>query len=198
MRAPEPVVLTGPHLVLEPLARSHVPDLLEAAADPRVWRWLSVPPPRSEADVAAMVDQARADAARLAFAVVVAGRAVGSTSYLDVDVALGGLEVGWTWYRPEVWASAVNPACKLLLLTHAFDVLEVERVLLKTDALNTRSRAAITRLGAQYDGTLRHHRRRPDGSVRDSALFSVLAAEWPDVRRGLAERLAAPATDRGR
>ena len=198
MRAPEPVVLTGPHLVLEPLARSHVPDLLEAAADPRVWRWLSVPPPRSEADVAAMVDQARADAARLAFAVVVDGRAVGSTSYLDVDVALGGLEVGWTWYRPEVWASAVNPACKLLLLTHAFDVLEVERVLLKTDALNTRSRAAITRLGAQYDGTLRHHRRRPDGSVRDSALFSVLAAEWPDVRRGLAERLAAPATDRGR
>lgn len=190
MRTPEPVVLTGGHVRLEPLGPEHVEDLFAAAQDDRVWRWLPAPRPRSVEDVVTLVDAAEADPDRLAFAVVVDGRAVGSTSYLDIDVALGGLEVGWTWYAVEQWASRTNPQCKRLLLGHAFDDLGAARVLLKTDALNTRSQAAIRRLGAEYDGTLRHHRRRPDGTVRDTAYFSILAAEWPAVRAGLDERLA--------
>lgn len=191
MRPPEPVVLTAPHVTLEPLAHRHAPDLLEAARDERIWRWLSLPSPRGIDDITALVDAARADASRLAFAVLLDGHAVGSTSYLDIDVALGGVEIGWTWYHPSVWAGTVNPSCKLLLLAHAFDDLGVERVLFKTDALNVRSRGAIARLGARYDGTLRHHRRRPDGSIRDSAYFSLLVGEWPAARVGLEARLAA-------
>jgi RimJ/RimL family protein N-acetyltransferase len=190
VRTPEPVVLTGDGVTLEPLGPQHVDDLFAAAQDDRVWTWLPAPRPRTLEDVVTLVDAAEADAARLAFAVVVDGRAMGSTSYLDIDVPLGGLEVGWTWYAPSLWAGRTNPLCKLLLLEHAFEVLQVQRVLLKTDGRNLRSQGAIRRLGAQYDGTLRHHRRRPDGSVRDTAFFSLLAAEWPPVRAGLEERLA--------
>ena len=175
---------------LEPLRLDHAPDLLAAAQDPQVWRWLSVPRPTTPEQMRAVVDATLADRDRLAWAVVVDGRSVGSTSYLDVDTAVGGLEVGWTWYARAVWRTHVNPACKRLLLGHAFDALGAGRVTLKTDALNLRSRSAIGRLGAQYDGTLRHHRLRADGSVRDSAYFSVLAAEWPSVRAGLDARLA--------
>lgn len=191
MRAPEPVVLSLGRVRLEPLALAHAPSLFASCADPVVWRWLSVPAPTSLDDVRAVVAAALADPARQAWAVVVDGAAVGSTSYLDVDPEVGGLEVGWTWYAPSVWASAVNPTCKLLLLGHAFDALGAARVTLKTDALNTRSRGAILRLGAAHDGTLRHHRLRADGSVRDSACYSVLADEWPAVRDGLQERLGA-------
>lgn len=190
MRTPEPVVLTGGHVRLEPLGPEHVEDLFAASADDRVWRWLPAHRPRTVEDVVTLVDAAEADAARLAFAVVVDGRAVGSTSYLDVDVPLGGLEVGWTWYAVDQWAGRTNPQCKLLLLSHAFDDLGALRVTLKTDGQNARSQAAIRKLGAAYDGTLRHHRRRPDGSVRDTAYFSLLAAEWPEARARLEGRLA--------
>ena len=174
---------------LEPLALSHVQELTAAAADPAVWQWLSVPQPTDEESMGAWVAGALAEPGRVAWAVVVDGRAVGCTSYLDVDLAVEGLEIGWTWYARATWATHVNPTCKLLLLTHAFDALGAQRVLFKTDALNTRSRGAIGRLGAQYDGTLRHHRLRADGSVRDSAYFSILATEWPHVREGLLARL---------
>ncbi len=190
MRAPEPVVLEGHGVRLEPLARGHVPDLLEAGRDPEVWRWLPTAPPAELDAMTALVDAAVADPSRVAWAVVVDSRATGSSSYLDVDLAVGGLEVGWTWYARSVWRTRVNPAAKLLLLGHAFEDLGALRVTLKTDALNTRSRSAITRLGAAYDGTLRHHRLRPDGSVRDTAYFSVLAADWPAVRAGLEARVA--------
>jgi len=190
MRAPEPVVLEGSGVRLEPLARAHVPDLLPVAQDADVWRFLSVPQPQDAAAMTAVVDAADADPDRVAWAVVVDGRAVGSTSYLDVDLAVHGLEIGWTWYAREVWATHVNPACKLLLLGHAFDELAAQRVSLKLDARNSRSFRAVERLGARYDGTLRHHRLRADGSVRDSAYFSILTAEWPGVRAGLEARLA--------
>jgi RimJ/RimL family protein N-acetyltransferase len=137
------------------------------------------------------IEEALAAPDRLPFVVVKADEVIGTTSYGDIDVQVGGLEIGWTWYTPSVWATAVNPECKLLLLTHAFDELGAERVYLKTDRLNVRSQAAIRKLGGRYDGTLRHHRRRGDGTVRDSVYFSILAAEWPEVRRGLQERLAA-------
>ena len=189
MRTPEPVLLAGHGVRLEPLAVAHVGDLLAAAQDPEVWRFLSVPRPRDAGDLTAIVGAAQADPARVAWAVVVDGRAVGSTSYLDVDVPVGGLEVGWTWYARSVWGSHVNPACKLLLLGHAFDDLGAGRVTLKLDALNTRSFRAVERLGARYDGTLRHHKLRTDGSVRDSAYFSILSTEWPAVRTRLLARL---------
>ena len=189
MRAPEPVVLTRGRVRLEPLAHEHAPSLFATCADPVVWQWLAVPVPTSVSDLEAVVAAVLADPARTAWAVLVDGVAVGSTSYLDVDLPVGGLEVGWTFYSPSVWAGPVNPTCKLLLLSHAFDALGAGRVTLKTDALNTRSRSAVLRLGAAYDGTLRHHRLRTDGSVRDTAYFSVLAAEWPAVRDGLLARL---------
>lgn len=146
------------------------------------------PRPRTEDDVREMV---RAHPGNPAWAVVHEGRAVGSTSYLDVDLGVGGLEVGWTWYSRALWKTVVNPECKLLVLGHAFEDLGAQRVLLKTDADNTRSRSALTRLGAHYDGTLRHSRRRPDGTVRDTAYFSILATEWPGVRDALRARLRA-------
>ena len=188
MRPPEPVVLSGSGVRLEPLTADHAEDLAVAAKDDDVWRWLPVTRPRTADDVRALV---AGHTGHLAFAVVVDGHAQGSTAYLDLDLDVGGIEIGWTWYAKALWASAVNPACKLLLLEHAFEVLGAERVTLKTDRLNTRSQAAIRKLGAQYDGTLRHARRRPDGSVRDTAYFSILVAEWPDVRDGLRARLAA-------
>ena len=184
MQPPEPVVLEGHGVRLEPLTAAHADDLVEAARDERIWAWTG-PQPRTAADVLGWTQQP----GRHPYAVVVDGRAQGSTSYGDVDLDVEGLEVGWTWYAPALWATTVNPACKLLLLGHAFEALGARRVTLKTDALNARSRAAIARLGAQYDGTLRHHRLRPDGTVRDSACFSLLAAEWPAAREGLMRRL---------
>jgi len=186
LRIPQPVVLTGEIVRLEPLSQSHAADLFEAAQDDEVWRWLSLPRPEGEQDVRRMV---REHPGAPTWAVVVAGRAVGSTSYLDVDLTVRGLEVGWTWYARSVWGGRVNPECKLLILSHAFDDLGAARVSFKTDALNARSRSAIARLGAREDGTLRHARLRNDGSVRDSTYFSILAAEWPQVRAGLQARL---------
>jgi N-acetyltransferase len=119
-----------------------------------------------------------------------AGRVVGTTSYLDVSVADARLEVGATAYTPALWGSAVNPEVKLLLLGHAFEVLRVGRVQLKTDVRNVRSQRAIEHLGARREGTLRRYQRRADGSVRDTVMFSVTAEEWAEVRRGLLERLA--------
>lgn len=190
MRRPTATTLDGHGVRLEPLGREHVDDLFAAGSYDAVWSWLSSPRPRIREDMEEQVEAALADPDRVPFAVVVGGRAVGSTSYLEVDLEVSGLEIGWTWYTPDHWGGSVNPACKLLLLGHAFDALRAERVTLKTDGRNARSQAAIRKLGASYDGTLRHHRRRGDGTVRDSAYFSILAAEWPPVREQLSARLS--------
>jgi RimJ/RimL family protein N-acetyltransferase len=119
------------------------------------------------------------------------GTVVGTSSYLDVSVADARLEIGSTAYDERVWGTAVNPEAKLLLLTHAFDVLGAGRVQLKTDVRNRRSQRAIARLGARYEATLRRYQRRSDDTVRDTILFSILAEEWPGVRAGLNDRLSA-------
>jgi RimJ/RimL family protein N-acetyltransferase len=186
VRTPVAVVLENSYVRLEPLAEQHVTDLLGAAVDDRIWTWLPTTQPTTEAEIRAL----RTGHPGMPWAVVVDGRAAGSTSYLDVDLTVDGLEIGYTWYRPDLWATKVNPACKLLLLAHAFDDLGAQRVTLKTDGLNTRSQAAIRKLGASYDGTLRHNRRRPDGTVRDTAFFSLLVAEWPAARERLEQRLS--------
>ncbi|MDP9100647.1 MAG: GNAT family N-acetyltransferase [Actinomycetota bacterium] len=188
MREPTPVTLTGRDVALVPLTHEHIPDLVRAGQDELIWQWLTEHP-RTTEEMTSWVRGALAEAQRVAFAVMVEGRAMGSTSYLDIDATLGGVEVGWTWYARELWATRVNPECKLLMLGHAFDQLQADRVTLKTDIRNTRSQAAIRKLGAHYDGTLRHHRFRADGSVRDSVYFSILAAEWPEIRERLLARL---------
>ena len=190
MDVPAPIALAGQRVRLEPLGPQHVDDLMQAAAFDEIWTWTGPRSMRTRGDVEAFVADAVDDPARLPFAVIVDERAIGSTSYGDIDLVVGGIEIGWTWYTPRVWATAVNPECKLLLLGHAFDDLSAQRVTLKTDGGNARSQAAIRKLGASYDGTLRHHRLRSDGTVRDSAYFSILAAEWPSVRSGLLARIA--------
>ena len=196
-----PVVLEGRHVRLEPLGLDHAEDLMAAAADPLVWRWLpDKVGSRLELDrwlEAAL--RAQATGAEFPFAVVDlrSGRAVGSTRYMDVSPGHRGVEVGWTWYATDAWGTAVNPEAKLLLLGHAFERWRAIRLYLKTDSLNARSRAAILKLGARYEGDLRNHRIRPDGSYRHSSYYSILDSEWPAVKLGLEQRLAGFSPGRG-
>ncbi|MCG7526691.1 GNAT family N-acetyltransferase [Streptomyces sp. OfavH-34-F] len=191
-KTPYPVILTGRHVRVEPLAAAHLDDLFAAGGnDDDVWRWLGTPAPRTRGDLEATLTALLADPTHLPFAVVhlETGRAVGWTTYMDIDEANERLEIGWTWYGRAYWRTAVNTETKLLLLTHAFEDLAMGRVQLKTDHLNVRSQAAIARLGARREGTLRRHRRRPDGTWRDTVYFSLLAEEWPAAKANLAARL---------
>lgn len=144
--------------------------------------------PESEDDVLqSILDSTRQG--RWMWTVARAGEVVGTTSFLEVSPVDARLEIGFTLYAPQVWATEVNPACKLLLMSWAFDH-GFGRVQLKTDIRNARSQQAIARLGAAYEGVLRRYQRRQDGSVRDTVLFSVTAEDWPAVRLGLLDRLA--------
>jgi N-acetyltransferase len=191
---PGAVTLQGAHVRLEPLQLDHCEGLAAATAgDEEVWRWLPAFP-ADEPELRAVVEAALADrdtGVRYPFAILegATGRVVGSSSYLDIDVANERIEIGWTWLSRSVWRSAVNTAAKLLLLEHAFEELGYERVALKTHHLNERSQAAIARLGAVREGTLRHHMRHRDGSWRDSVYYSILSAEWPEVRDRLRSML---------
>ncbi|AWZ08127.1 MULTISPECIES: GNAT family protein [unclassified Streptomyces] len=190
-KLPRPVVLTGRHVRLEPLTRSHLPDLYVAGGrDEEVWRWQGGPAPQTQEELGERLDDVL-QGDYLPFAVIhlETGRAIGWTTYLDISPANERLEIGWTWYGRAHWRSAVNTETKLLLLTHAFEDLGMGRVQLKTDHLNTRSQAAIARLGARREGVLRRHRRRPDGTWRDSVYFSLLAEEWPEAKTRLSARL---------
>ncbi len=120
-----------------------------------------------------------------------AGSVVGWSSFLDIVPKDARLEIGNTSYDPASWGTVVNPECKLLLLSYAFDTLHMGRVQLKTDVRNHRSQQAIHRLGATYEGVLRRYNRRGDGTVRDTVMFSITAEDWPDVQRGLADRVSA-------
>lgn len=184
-----PVVLelAGGAARLEPLAASHAPGLAEVGCEESIWRWWPVKPMRSRADAEEMVARALAAAekgAELPFAIVerATGRAIGSTRYLDVQKENRALEVGATWVAPPWQRTAVNTECKYLLLRHAFEALRAVRVQLKTDARNERSRAAILRIGGEFEGVLRKSRVLHDGYIRDTAYFSVIAGDWPAVK----------------
>lgn len=189
----EPVTLTGWGVQLVPLKPEHAPGLARAAADGELWtlRITSVPAPGTEADYIAA---ARATPDRVPFAVLdsATGFVLGSTSYHDIIPSARRLEIGYTWYGRRVQRTHVNTACKLLLLTHAFEVLEAGVVGWRTDNENHASQRAIERLGALRDGELRHHQRRRDGSVRNTVLYSMLASEWPAARDRLIERVGRP------
>ncbi|MBP3961070.1 GNAT family N-acetyltransferase [Gemmata sp. G18] len=179
---------------LEPLAEEHRAGLRAAAVDDRIWEHMTVC--GSGAGFDGVFDDALAlrDAGkRVPFAVrlLSTGDLVGCTSYLDPVPQHKRVEIGWTWYRPDQWASAVNPECKFLLLAHAFDTLGLNRVQLLTDLRNTRSQAAIAKLGATREGVLRAHMITHGGRVRDSVLFSITAPDWSRVKDGLLARLAA-------
>jgi len=187
------VTLRGQHVVLEPLTLEHVDGLVAAAAEDRSsYGFTHVPD--SVATMAAYVEAALGAGDQTPYAVVSGERVVGSTRFMDTQCLLGPrptvTEIGSTWYAASVQRTAVNTECKLLMLTHAFESWAVQRVTLKTDARNARSRTAILRLGASFDGVLRRHSPAVDGGLRDTAFFSILAEEWPAVRKGLLERLA--------
>ncbi|ALC28941.1 GNAT family N-acetyltransferase [Streptomyces sp. CFMR 7] len=192
---PRPVTLTGQYVTLVPLTTGHLDDLFEAGGrDEEVWRWQGGPAPQTREELLARLEGVLTEAGRgtyVPFAVLhrASGRAVGWTTYLDISVDDERLEIGWTWYGRAYWRSEVNTETKLLLLGHAFEELGMGRVQLKTDHRNERSQAAIARLGAAREGVLRRHRRRPDGSWRDSVYFSLLADEWPAAKARLTARL---------
>ena len=194
MIAPAPVTLEGHGVRLEPLAVEHRDALAAAAADGRLWElWFtSVPTAEETAGYIAQALAGQAAGTMLPWAVrdLVTGTIVGSTRYHDIVAPADRVEIGWTWYAASRQRSHVNTACKLLLFTHAFEDLGCAVVGLRTDNFNFASQRAIEALGAKKDGVLRHHWPRRDGSVRDSVIYSLLAGEWPDVRKHLAARLA--------
>ncbi len=188
-------ILEGRHVRLEPLTEEHRDGLYAASREPEIWRWTMEYPATREA-FDAFVDTALAMGAagrEFAFATVDrrTGEVVGSTRFLALREADRGVEIGWTWLASAAWRTGVNVEAKLLMLSHAFDALGCIRVELKTHAANERSRDAMLAMGATYEGTHRNHRIVPGVGVRDTAWFSVIDAEWPDVRRRLRARLAA-------
>ena len=189
-----PVVLTGEHVVLEPLQADHSDELALAASDGRLWElwYTSVPSPEG---MSAEIERRLAEQAAgrmLPFTVRwVGGAAVGMTTYMNIEADVPRLEVGSTWTAASAQRTAVNTESKLLLLGHAFEDLGCLAVEFRTHWHNRQSRTAIERLGARLDGVLRNHRRLPDGTLRDTVVYSITDREWPAVRAGLRARLAA-------
>ena len=189
MRFVEPITLTGAIVTLEPLERRHEDALRRAANDGEVWRlWFtSVPPPDAVADYIGAALGMRED--RGAMPLVVrensSGDVVGCTRYFNVESEHRRLEIGYTWYAKRVQRTGVNTECKLLMLSHAFETLNCIAVEFRTSWFNHRSREAIIRLGAKQDGVLRNHQITPDGTYRDTVVFSIIENEWPSVKRHL-------------
>jgi len=184
----EPVTLRGTHATLVPLSSAHAQALTEAARDGELWRlwYTSVPAPE---DMARDIDRRLSlfsAGSMLPFTVLDStGTPVGMTTFMNVDALNQRVEIGSTWYAARVQRTALNTECKVLLLTHAFEHLQCIAVELRTHILNTRSRRAIERIGAKLDGILRNHVRMPNGTIRDSVVYSIIESEWPTVRAHL-------------
>jgi RimJ/RimL family protein N-acetyltransferase len=196
---PQPVALEGHGIRLEPLERKHQEGLEAAARDGKLWElwYTSVPAPGETLAYVETALQGLKDGHMLPWAVREAssGEIVGSTRYHDIVAAADRVEIGYTWYAKRCQRSHVNTACKLLLFTHGFEALKCGVMGLRTDNFNFTSQRAIEALGAKKDGVIRHHWPRRDGSVRDTVMYSVLAGEWPDVKRHLERRLRKHETD---
>ena len=193
MKAVQPVELHDERVRLEPLGLQHVEGLKRAAADGELWnlRVTSVPQPDDTRGYVERALQGFAEGHRLAFAVLDAasGEVIGSSSYHDIVPAVERLEIGYTWYAKSRQRTLVNAAAKMLLMTHAFETLGARLVGWRTDNFNFASQRAIERLGAKRDGVLRHHGMRPDGTVRDTVMYSMTAGEWPEAKAHLHWRL---------
>ena len=195
MAWPESVSLTGPHAGLEPLAHEHHANLCDAARDGELWRlwYTAVPAPEGMAAEIQRRLTLQASGSMLPFTVTDAtGRIVGMTTYMNIDAKNRRVEIGSTWTAASAQRTALNTQCKRLLLGHAFEALNCIAVEFRTHRLNTQSRRAIERLGAQLDGILRAHAFAADGSLRDTAVYSITANEWPAVRSHLDWQLAKP------
>lgn len=199
MTWPQPVTLQDDAVILAPLSQAHAANLAEAVRDGELWKlwYTAIPAPEK---MAAEIDR-RLDLQRrgsmLPFAVIEAGngRAVGMTTYMNIDAANRRVEIGSTWYRRSVQRSSLNTRAKLLLLRHAFEALDCIAVEFRTHFFNRQSRAAIERLGAKQDGILRSHQIAPNGTLRDTVVYSILPGEWPAVKAGLEWRLASRSGD---
>jgi|SRR5579863_4386886 len=192
----DPVKLSGSHVSLVPLAHEHHDDLVEAVRDGELWNlWYTlVPTPR---DMHADIDRRLALGAKgaaMPFAVIAAatGKAVGVTSYLNIDGQNRRVEIGGTWYRASLQRTALNTECKLLLLGHAFEVKSCIAVEFRTHFMNLQSRRGIERLGAKLDGILRNHMIMANGTLRDTCVYSIVAPEWPTVKAHLTWQLMKP------
>ena len=196
MLALTPAILEGHGVRLEPLSPTHAGGLAAAVHDGRLWElWFTaVPRPEDVERYIADALEGQRNGHMLPWAVreQETGAIVGSTRYHDIVPPIDRVEIGYTWYAARWQRSHVNAACKLLLLAHAFETLGCRVVGFRTDNFNFRSQRAIEALGARRDGVLRHHQARRDGTARDSVMYSILAHEWPDVKRHLALRLARP------
>lgn len=189
------VPLQAAGVSLEPLSEEHRTGLAQAGNDPAIWRYLPYNAASGAPDgLNRWFDMSLEHAQSRKEAIwAVRGRdgaIVGSTRYLNIAASDLRLEIGGTWYTPSVWAGVVNPACKFMLLAHGFETLGLNRIELKTDARNTRSQAAIARLGATREGVFRRHMVLPDGHIRDTVYFSIIREEWPQVKAKLEARLA--------
>jgi N-acetyltransferase len=192
MSWPAPVTLTGPHASLQPLSLDHQDALCDAARDGELWKlwYTSVPSPEG---MRAEIERRLTLPSMCPFTVFDAdGRVAGMTTYMHTDATNKRVEIGSTWYAARVQRTPLNTQCKRLLLAHAFEALQCIAVEFRTHRLNTQSRRAIERLGAQLDGILRAHLVACDGTLRDTAVYSITAAEWPAVRSHLDWQLAKP------
>ena len=193
MKEPRPVTLTGHGVRLEPLAREHRDALAAAAADGALWElWFTgVPRPEETERYIAQALAGLEAGHMLPFVVreLKTNSIVGSTRYHDIVREAHRVEIGYTWYARRWQKTHINAACKLALFGHAFEALECGVVGLRTDNFNFASQRAIEALGAKKDGVIRHHAPRRDGTVRDTVMYSVIASEWPDVKRHLELRL---------
>ena len=190
---PEPITLRGTYAVLEPLSLAHHDDLVESVQDGRLWElWYTVVPEpgKMREEIERRLDR-QAKGAMLPFAVRDAStsKVVGMTSYWNVEEAHRRVEIGGTWYRKSMQRTPLNTECKLLLLTHAFETLNCICVELRTHFFNHASRRAIERLGAKLDGILRSNQILPNGNIRDTCVYSIIAGEWPTVKRHLLWKL---------
>jgi RimJ/RimL family protein N-acetyltransferase len=189
----EPVTLRGTHAVLEPLTRSDAPELAEAVRDGELWKaWYTLIPTPEK--MSAEIDRRlglQASGSMLPFTVREAptGRCVGMTTFMNADDMNRRVEIGATWYARRVQRTGLNTECKRMLLSHAFDELRCIAVELRTSTYNTQSRRAIERLGAKLDGVLRSHQLHSNGVLRDTCVYSIVAAEWPTVRAHLTYQL---------
>ncbi|MXQ09871.1 GNAT family N-acetyltransferase [Microvirga makkahensis] len=190
----EPVTLSTDRLILRPLSLDDVPALGEAASDGTLWekKTTTVPRPEGFAEYVRMALEHQAAGLALPFATMVrdGDRLVGSTRYMNIDAANHRVEIGTTWIAKSWQRTFVNTHAKFLMLRHAFEVLGCNAVEIRTHSRNDQSRAAIERLGAKLDGILRRHMIMPDGHIRDTAVYSIIAEEWPAAKAGLERRLA--------
>ena len=192
---PAPVTLSGRHASLKPLSHDHADGLRDATRDGELWNlwYTAVPSPEG---MSAEIDRRlglQAAGSMLPWTVFdAAGQVVGMTTYMNIDATHRRVEIGSTWYAKSVQRSPLNTECKRMLLAHAFETLDCIAVEFRTHRLNTQSRRAIERLGAQLDGMLRAHQRSPNGALRDTAVYSITAAEWPTVKAHLDWQLQRP------